>query len=231
VRAGSHAFYVDVDGWCVGIVAPGAARVPCAARVTDMWTVGAPLAGDPPSAYLEGGTLHVGGRPLMISRLVGTSIPPLDVGALRETSPATVEATPPATVAGFLADHVPHGQVDAAVAADLLGRGEGLTPLGDDVLAGWLATHRAARVTTPEVDAVVAGARSRTTLLSATLLDCARHGEVLPEHAAWVRALGTPAEPAAADDLARVGATSGAGLLAGSRLALRGLLDRQREAA
>ena len=33
-----------------------------------------------------------------------------------------------------------------------------------------------------------------TTLLSATLLDCAMHGEVLPQFAAYVVALGTPAQ-------------------------------------
>ncbi len=80
---------------------------------------------------------------------------------------------------------------------------------------------------TPEVDEVVAGARDRTTLLSATLLDCARRGEVLPQYAAWVRALGTDAEPAAVRALHAVGATSGAGLHAGGRLAL----DELREAA
>ena len=41
-------------------------------------------------------------------------------------------------------------------------------------------------------------ALDRTTLLSATLLDCALHGEVLPEFAAYVAALGTPAEHDAA---------------------------------
>ena len=67
----------------------------------------------------------------------------------------------------------------------MLGRGDGLTPLGDDVLCGWLALHRAAGVPTPDVDAEVRAEHlHRTTLLSATLLDCALHGEVMPEFAA-----------------------------------------------
>ena len=70
---------------------------------------------------------------------------------------------------------------------------------------------------TPVVDAAVRALLPRTTLLSATLLDCALHGEVLPEFAAYLAALGTPAEPAAPPTLAAVGHTSGAGLLHGAR--------------
>jgi len=36
-----------------------------------------------------------------------------------------------------------------------VGRGGGLTPLGDDVLVGWLALHRAVGVSTPDVDDAV----------------------------------------------------------------------------
>ena len=102
----------------------------------------------------------------------------------------------------------------------LLGRGTGLTPLGDDVLCGWIATHRAAGVPTPEVDSAVRAGLHRTTLLSATLLDCAMHGEVLPELGRFLSAVGTAAEPGRAADLRAVGGTSGAGLLLGARLAL-----------
>ena len=225
LHAGAHAVYLDVAGWCVGVVGPGAAQVPCALRVTDMRDIAGFVAHRPPTAYLGSGKLHVGGRVLSIGRLVGAYVPPLGDGATRKTGPVTVEATPPATVAGFVVHHLPHGRVDAAAARRLLGRGDGLTPLGDDVLAGWLAMHRAAGVPTPDVDDVVGEARGRTTLLSATLLDCARHGEVLPQYADWVRALGTDDEPAAVAALHVVGASSGAGLHAGGLLALDELRD------
>nr|WP_281380895.1 DUF2877 domain-containing protein [Nocardioides panaciterrulae] len=107
----------------------------------------------------------------------------------------------------------------AAQVAHLVGRGGGLTPLGDDVLCGWLATHRAAGRPTPVVDAAVRSLAARTTLLSATLLDCALHGEVLPEFASYLTAVGTPDEPARAARLAAVGHTSGGGLLYGALLA------------
>ena len=108
------------------------------------------------------------------------------------------------------------GRLTPAELDRLVGRGPGLTPLGDDVLAGWFAT----RVALGRPDVVLAAAvRHRlvvTTLLSATLLDCALHGEALPQLAAW---LGDPT-PATTDALLAVGATSGAGLLAGAELAL-----------
>jgi hypothetical protein len=105
----------------------------------------------------------------------------------------------------------------------MVGRGDGLTPYEDDVRCGWLAVHRAAGVPTPTADAAVRAHLDRTTLLSATLLDCATRGEVVPEFAAWVRTLGTPAEPPAAARLAAIGHTSGAGMLHGARLALSAL--------
>jgi hypothetical protein len=97
-----------------------------------------------------------------------------------------------------------------------VGRGPGLTPLGDDVLAGWLATRASLGRPDATVTAAVRDRFGSTTLLSATLLDCASRGEVLPQLGAWL------AEPTATavEALLAVGATSGAGLLAGARLAL-----------
>jgi hypothetical protein len=105
----------------------------------------------------------------------------------------------------------------------LVSRGDGLTPLGDDLVCGWLATHRAAGVATPDADRFVRDLAPRTTALSAALLDCALHGEALPQLTAYLSSCGTPAEPAAATALLAVGHTSGAGLLHGARLALAGL--------
>ncbi len=221
IHRGVHALYFDVGGWCVGVIASTAVRVPCALRAA-IDSLSGIVPGDPISAYLEGGTLHVGGRPLSIGRLEATYVPRFDTGAVFGTKAysVTVQATPPATVAEFAAAHLSRGRIDADTAAHLIGRGDGLTPLGDDVLAGWLALHRAAGVPTDDVDDVVRRFASRTTLLSATLLDCAVHGEVIPEYAAWVRALGTPDAPARARALRTVGASSGAGLLHGGQLAL-----------
>lgn len=83
--------------------------------------------------------------------------------------------------------------------------------------------HRAAGLETSAVDTTVRSLLSRTTLLSATLLDCAMHGEVIPEFTAFLAALDTPDEPARAEALAAVGHTSGTGLLEGARSALGSL--------
>jgi hypothetical protein len=63
-------------------------------------------------------------------------------------------------------------------------------------------------------------------MLSATLLDCALHGEVLPELATYLSALGTPGEDDAAQALHRIGHTSGSGLWWGARHALATFTDR-----
>jgi hypothetical protein len=223
------ALYLDVGGWCVGVVTTGATRVPNALRLPPGCGLPVPVRPGRLAAYLEHGTLHLGSTPLPVGRVEGPWVPRLgDGGVPRSTAhPATVQVTPPTTVAGFVAAHLPDRRVDAAAVARLVGRGEGLTPLGDDLLAGWVALHRAAGAATPDVDAAVLHHAPRTTLLSATLLDCAAHGEVLPEYAKWVSALGTPDEVDRARTLHRVGATSGAGLHQGGLIAL----DQLREAA
>ena len=217
VHRGPLAVYVEVSGRCVGLLAAGATRVPCGlrSRLGDFWSD----AGK--SAYLESGVLHIDSRPLSVGRVVDVHVPRFDRGALlRNTADSiTRTATPPAAVVGFVASSAPDGLTPDAVDR-LVGLGEGLTPLGDDVLSGWLATQRAAGVPTPEVDAAVRAGLGRTTLLSATLLECALAGEALPEVGAWIDALGTDDLPGRTAALLAVGGSSGAGLLAGALLAL-----------
>jgi hypothetical protein len=99
----------------------------------------------------------------------------------------------------------------AAAAAQLAGRGDGLTPTGDDVLAGYAAWRWAdgAPLTLPE---------QRCAPLGRAYLRCAERGE-LPEPAARVLEAIRAGEPRAAArracGLAGWGATSGAALLWG----------------
>jgi hypothetical protein len=189
--------YLDVGGWCVGAVDQHATQVPCAlgTRTDDLAAVGSG------PAYIRAGVLHLSGVPLVIGRLR-----PVGVPTLRLPQPAH--------------QPMPAAPLDPDTVRHLVGAGDGLTPRGDDVLCGWLALHRAAGVPTPTVDEAVRGRTQHTTLLSATLLDCALHGEVLPQFAAYVAALGTPAESVAEEDLLAVGHSTGAGLLEGARWAL-----------
>ena len=88
------------------------------------------------------------------------------------------------------------------------------------MLCGWLAVHRASGHSTDSVDEAVRDRLHRTTSLSAALLECAMHGEVVPEFATYVGALGTPREELATAALRAIGHTSGAGLLQGAEWAL-----------
>lgn len=125
------------------------------------------------------------------------------------------------------------GAVSAA--EHLVGLGPGLTPSGDDVLAGllvalrhlgtaaeapkavWLADWLAATVTYD--------ARTRTTPISATLLHCAARGEACPEAIAVLRGIAgrQPLEPALTA-LHRIGHTSGADLAQGLDIGLAAVL-------
>ena len=196
VHRGAHAVYLDVGGRCVGVVDQHAAQVPCAlgTRTGDLAALGTG------PAYLRGGVLHLSGVPVVIGRLRQVGVPAVRL----EDAPHQQK---------------PAASLDTETVTRLVGAGDGLTPRGDDVLCGWLALHRAAGVPTPVVDEAVRVRMQHTTLLSATLLDCALHGEVLPQFAAYVVALGTHAQAEAEKDLLAVGHSTGSGLLEGARRA------------
>jgi hypothetical protein len=223
------ALYVAVAGRCVGVVAPGAAQVPCALRLADPRLLGAAR----PRPYVERGTLLLTDDPLEVRRFVDVRVPRIDTGRLprRAAGPAHAERRLPRPAASGLAALGPlPSRLDAVTLHGLIGRGDGLTPLGDDVVCGWVAALVAAGRLDDDVSAAVRGVLDRTTLLSATLLDCALHGEVLPEFTSYVAALGTPREDPAAEALMRIGHTSGAGLWWGARHALE-LLGEEMAAA
>lgn len=207
VHRGRHAVYLELDGWCVGVVAAGATAVPCALR-TALPHLG--VLADATTARVGDGQLRLSDTTVLVGRLVDVSVP-----SLRRVGRCSLaELHTPLLAAGSTA----LAELDDALEAplgELLGRGSGLTPLGDDVVCGWLATnHALGRPAAPLPDP-----RSRTTLLSATLIDCAAAGEVIPQFAALVRALAGGDETAvgaAAARLAAVGHTSGAGLVLGA---------------
>ena len=124
-----------------------------------------------------------------------------------------------------LPDDVHSPEVAADLVRRLLGVGPGLTPAGDDVLAGllvglWSFGQRAE----PLRRAVLAGLAAGTTDLSAALLRCAARGESIPQvnqllrtmsGSAWQSRLDHAMLDHAMDDLVRVGHTSGTALATG----------------
>ena len=209
VAATPHAVYLDAGDGALALVGPRAVRVPC----------GLLLADAPP--------------PLAGVGWVGDS--ELSVGIFRAGVTRWWRPPRPRAVTGVLPGygHLDHGteraltRLTAALAArasltapvrGLLGRGPGLTPLGDDVLAGLLVTLRA--LGSPEADrlggVVCALAPARTTFVSTALLRHAARGECVPELAAYLTA--ERKGPAAAA-LLGIGHTTGAGLLRGAEAA------------
>ena len=208
LHANSSAIYVDLDGWCLGLLSASATRVPCAlwSTIPDLALLG------PARVRVAGRVLHVGDHEVRITRLADVSVPTI---AGHESLWSHASAVRQGLGMDLPADgHLTSGHLDR-----LLGRGPGLTPLGDDVLAGWFAARTAAGRPDLVLAAAVRHRLGVTTLLSATLLDCAVRGEALPQLTAW---LGDPTSTTT-EALLAVGATSGAGLLAGARLALTSL--------
>jgi hypothetical protein len=121
-----------------------------------------------------------------------------------------------------LCEQAARGQADAVRA--LVGLGPGLTPAGDDWLAGWLLAQRLVgqdlRGLRNLADLIVAMAADRTTTLSGALLACAAAGEA---DAAWHALLATLAEVPmtnlpiyqSTEAVLSHGATSGAAMLTG----------------
>lgn len=121
----------------------------------------------------------------------------------------------PARVAALA--HADGVNAQSSAAAALLGCGPGLTPSGDDVLAGFLVGVRAFGHGAPGVERTVADTASiATTALSAQLLHSAALGECVEQLADVVRGLISGSlSPAAVIRLRAVGHTSGTALAHG----------------
>jgi Protein of unknown function (DUF2877) len=185
------------------LAVPGAVQVPCGLLVGGAPLLAGALAGLPVGAVGTAGRggLTVGGLAVRVGRWWRPPRPVLRGSGLR----ARADRLPPVGA--------------------LLGRGAGLTPYGDDVLAGALVALAA--VGAPAAGAlareVLAGAFARTTFVSAALLWHAARGECLPELAAFLVALAggdRAAVTGASGALRAVGHSSGAGMLAGATLVL-----------
>jgi hypothetical protein len=207
------------DASVVGVLEPGAVRVPGSVVVVRGGLV-APLVGEP--IALGGGVLEVGGVRLVprrwwdsrVPRVGGPFAPPA-AGPLPDAVPAVVSRLEPALIAGDGVDRV----VDA-----LVGLGPGLTPAGDDVLAGALVALAAAgdHDRRRRLAAAVRRRRHRTTAVSGAFLDRAAGGHAIPELARYVVALARGrVDERVGEDLERVGASSGTALAVGARIGLR----------
>jgi len=226
LHAGSDAIYVELDGSCLAVLSSRAVQVPCGVR-TPLPLLPTCSAGAP--ASVRHGCVRVPGCEVLASEVVDVAVPELGRGAVewaRDHLPGAVGGRL-AGVAGQLpvAPLAALAEGDPACVMSLLGLGPGLTPLGDDLLSGWLAT--AVAVHHPGLagvrDAVALHATRRTTLLSATLLACASRGEAVPELRSLLAGIAVGSAELAERSLVevqRIGQTSGEGLLLGAVVAL-----------
>jgi hypothetical protein len=231
--ASPAAVYLAVDGGdpiadVVAVVASWAVRLPVAMTVAGR----APAIGDPAAVRVGGGCVDLGDLRLRPGRWVdprpalpGPLVPDRLVAAERLLAGIPAAATGLGHVSvAIVAEGLARGDAGSALA--LLGLGPGLTPAGDDLVAGTIAALALlGRLDETAAGAVLARAAVATTSLSAALLRCAVRGQVPPQAAALLGALcGRGAVEPALTGLLDVGATSGAalalGLCAGARQGL-----------
>ncbi|WP_167002006.1 DUF2877 domain-containing protein [Mumia sp. ZJ430] len=214
VARSPYAVYAQDRHTVVAVLARDAVVVPCG--LATGWN----HVGDAREVVLGAGRCTVDGREVRVGRLVDATVRPViaDAGPVAADADELLAAVMPHLPG------LPEGTYDAlraddpAAATALLGRGPGLTPLGDDVLAGWLVGryargHRGGRVAA----AVLTDAPARTTTVSAVLLAHAVRGEAVPQLRAY---LADPEDPTTLAALRAVGHTSGTGLALGVALSV-----------
>jgi hypothetical protein len=185
VEAGPEAIYLDLEGSCIAVLAGRAVQVPLGVRtlLPELPKVGV---GD--TGSIRDGVVEVQDLAVLVTNIVDTTVPvlsPEDAAWGRQHLPKFAEHH-----VAHLRDELPAQAFDQLAGGDpqaaltLLGRGRGsVTPLGDDVLGGWIATAVAIRL--PSLQAirseVALNAFDRTNIVSASLLACAARGEGVPE--------------------------------------------------
>jgi hypothetical protein len=233
LAAGPAATYLEAGGRVLAIVTAGGVRLPCAA----MLAADGRLPVTRSRLAIGCGAVNEDGRQLVAVRrwfdprvrLAGVDTRAVARLAHVVRSRGGSDALLPDDAPDRLAAGLTSGDAVGAVSA-LLGRGTGLTPAGDDLLAGALATLRA--LGSPAADQLGAVVRALaptgTTRLSATLLEAADVAGLVPEAARVLRTLAGGGDvETAADRLVALGHTSGwhlaAGLLVGVTHAGAGL--------
>jgi len=211
------ATYLECPRGLVALLAPGAVSVPVGLRPAD-GVLPALRVGDP--VRIGDGQVRV--RPGDRDSCLGWAVHRWWPSAVRPRA-----GRPGRSALDALRDHLPAlpAEVPAALprgAAAVVGLGEGLTPLGDDVLAGllvaWAAWPEVAAGRRDALVAEVVAALPRTTPISAELLRLSVDGHAATPVLAAVAAVaaGDPARiHSAATDLLAVGHTSGLGLAHG----------------
>lgn len=213
----------------VGLLRPGAVRVPMGVVIDTQR-----LPGTGTEVHLGAGVVGFGSCSWRPNRWWDPRprVNPAALIARRDTLARTVHSQP-GTAFGLplddelaVASSLARG--DARAVHTIIGLGPGLTPSGDDVVAGALATLSIlSRLDRKVARTVLGRARSHTTALSTALLEAATDGQLIPEAAHFLEAIAAaapqPQIDAWADELFSVGSHSGHDLAAGILGALVGV--------
>jgi hypothetical protein len=193
---------IDLDGFVVLVTPPGTPWLPNAIALGP----GPTVVWDPAVARVQAGPA-LAARGAAILRALGVARPAAVAGALSDGA----TRPPRAAVAALLgALDSGDGAARRRAALALLGRGPGLTPEGDDLLAGACVVAAVAG----DPLALPPGVRTLTTPLSATLLELAAAGAApRPVHA--LLDLSSERWGAALRELEGLGASSGRAIALG----------------
>jgi Protein of unknown function (DUF2877) len=214
------AVYLDAGDEVVALLTRDAVHIPCG-LVLPFRSTERSLAAAAGPAHIGDGEIAVGAIVARAGRVVSRVAPALAPPAVAAVDEAA-RRVPPAAGGVDQADAAALMGGSPVAAVSLVGRGAGLTPAGDDVLAGFLVAAHAYRLDAPDVQAVATEARGRTTRLSVALLQHAARGESVPELTDFLLALdGRSDLPAATDALLGIGHSSGTALAIGALVAAR----------
>jgi hypothetical protein len=236
----SHAVWLRVDNTALVISTVDATRLPNSIEIAAR-SESNPFRGvDSDTAVVIGnGSIELGSMVITRGRWWDPHpvLPPTTLRALSdrlEHLPAGVPGVPADELQRALGARSPDALV--AAAETLLGRGPGLTPEGDDFMAGALAgfsllgdalgLEHAVRLCNAVASPLDVLAMSRTTIFSAALIRCALCGMVAAPAAGFLRALAGRGDVVATHSrLTQVGHTSGPALAAGIVSGARALID------
>lgn len=235
----SHAVWLVLDDAVIVVSTADATRLPNGVEI------GVNAATDPFQSVRHAEPVEMGDNRILLAGLtvdvvrwwdprpVLPSVPVAELAAAIGSLPDEV----PGIDGSLLADALGHGSGPAVLAAaeNLLGSGTGLTPEGDDYLAGAVAALRilgpavgdsAAAALLEAIAAPLAElASAMTTTFSAALMAHARRGEVAAPAGDFLRALsGRGDVDSAHAALSKVGHTSGPALAAGIVLGARSIV-------
>jgi hypothetical protein len=216
IAAGPHAVYLGVAGPCLAVLDAHAIPVPLGLRTVlhRLPRVRTAVVGD--------GCVRLGPLTIELTRMVDPTVPRLH--HLREHAGITRAWLQPGFHPGLDAAHrqLPTSALGALHHGDvggLVGLGNGFTPVGDDVVCGWLVTRHALGLPS-DVDLPL----RRTSAVSGSFLRRAALGEAVPQLCELLVAVATGVGPdqvaTQLDDLVQVGSSSGAGLAVGVAVAL-----------